>query len=100
MLDKLNILFGDQLNLRRIYRAIFVLAYCGLLRIGELVKGNHPMKVTDVHKGKNKEKIQVILRSSKTHSKADLPQIIKIESMFSKEAKNALKLVDDRSHCP
>ena len=52
-----------------------------------MATGIHPIKVIDVHKGKNKEKIQVILRTSKTHTLGDLPQVIKIESMGSKVEK-------------
>ena len=100
ILDKLNHLFSEQPYLCTLYRAIFAIAYYGLLRIGELVTGDHAIKVIDVHKGRNKEKMQIILRSSKTHSKADLPQVIKIESMVSKGIKSLVKLSDDTKHCP
>ena len=62
--------------------------------------GNHPIKVTDVHEGRNKQKIQIVLRSSKTHTTANLPQIIKIESNSRKVQKNLIKLLDDNCHCP
>ena len=64
ILDKLKQIFDCQPSLERLYKAIFVIAYYGLLQIGELVSGDHPIKVVDVHKGKNKEKLQIVLRSS------------------------------------
>ena len=81
ILDKVSEMFSNQPSLERLYKAIFSMAYYGLLHIGELVLGNHPIKVVDVHDGRNKDKIQIVLRTSKTHAEADLPQVIKIESM-------------------
>ena len=100
ILDKLKFIFNSQPYLEKLYKAIFVLAYYGLMRIGELTTGNHPIKVVDVHKGKNKEKIQVVLQTSKTHSRADLPQVIKVESMCSKGWHRRTMLADDLTHCP
>ena len=62
------------------YRAIFALAYYGLFRIGELVKGDHPAKAKDVHIATNKKKILIVLHSSKTHGKHSRPQKIKISA--------------------
>ena len=56
-------------------------AYYGLFRIGELVKGDHPVLVKDVYMGTNKNKLMFILRSSKTHTRGDPPQTIKISSI-------------------
>ena len=60
------------------YRCIFVLAYYGLMRVSELSKGAHPVRAKDVHAADDKEKILIILFSSKTHGLYSRPQRIKI----------------------
>lgn len=59
-------------------KAIFSMAYHGMMRISELTEGPHSVKAKDIIYGRNKRKITVYLRSSKTHTVADLPQIINI----------------------
>ena len=48
--------------------------------MGELTSGSHPILAKDVEVGQNKRKVKFTLRSSKTHHKGQLPQIIKITS--------------------
>ena len=62
-----------------LYRAIFMFLYYGLMRIGEVVKGPHVVKAKDVHLAENKSVILAILYSSKTHTRGDRPQKIKIQ---------------------
>ena len=38
-----------------LYKALFASAYYGLLRVGEITKGSHPVLAPDVHIGKNKK---------------------------------------------
>ena len=78
LIFELNHIWDTQPFLEAMYKAIFCLAYFGLMRIGELTQGDHPVKAKDVHIGTNKDKIMVILYSSRTHSKANYPQQIKI----------------------
>ena len=66
---------------QRLYLALFSIAYYGLLRIGELTTGAHPIKARDVHIGSNKNKILLVLHSSKTHGKESRPQKIKIKAI-------------------
>ena len=47
------------------------------------MKSPHVIRAKDVHIGINKDKIMLVLHSSKTHSKADKPQIIKIMSNYT-----------------
>ena len=68
----------EQVYLILLYRAIFVLAYYGLMRIGELVMGRHTVKAKDVHTSYEKSKILVILFTSKTHGRGHIPQKIKV----------------------
>ena len=69
-----------QPYLRTLYIVLFSTAYYGLLQVGELTQGSHPVKVTDIQVASNKKKLRLILHSSKTHSKGMHPQIIKIMS--------------------
>ena len=77
--------FNRQPFLEILYQTIFTMGYYGLFRIGELVLASgldmvnqHTVKAKDVHVAKNKEKIMVVLHSSKTHAKESRPQKVKI----------------------
>ena len=50
-----------------LYKALFVSGYYGLLRVGEMTSGLHPVFATDVSIGVNKKKILFRLHTSKTH---------------------------------
>ena len=86
--------FAMQPYLSCLYKAIFALAYYGMLRIGEMAKSKHVIKACDVHIACNKNKILVILYSSKTHDVGLLPQKIKITENEEFKAKC------DRNFCP
>lgn len=60
-------------------KAIYSMGYHGMMRISELADGPHSVKVQDIVQARNKNKFTIYLRSSKTHSQADLPQIIHIK---------------------
>ena len=64
-----------------LYSALFALAYYDLLRVGELTAGEHPIRAKDIHVAHNKNKILIILYTSKTHGKESRPQEIKISSV-------------------
>ena len=78
LLSNLETRFDTQPYLRSLYRAMFTSAYYGLLRVGEVTSGDHPILAKDVHIGENKDKILFVLHMSKTHWKSDKPQIIKL----------------------
>ena len=69
-----------QIYLEILYKTIFLFGYYGLMRIGELVQGVHTLCAKDVHLALNKKCLQLVLYSSKTHTKASLPQRIKISA--------------------
>ena len=50
-----------QVYLYRLYKALFMSAYHGLLRIGEVTESPHAIQVHNVHIGVNKNKILFIL---------------------------------------
>ena len=80
ILDKLDDFYTkrSQHYLKLMYQCIFLLAYYGLLRIGEMATGSHPFKARDIHISYDKKKIMIVLFSSKTHGKESNPQQIKI----------------------
>ena len=71
---------NQQPYLECMYRAMFCLAYYGMLRVGELTKSPHVVKACNIHVGNNKEKILVALYTSKTHGEESRPQKVKISA--------------------
>ena len=82
---------NPQLYLELLYKAVFSTAYYGLMRIGEVALGDHTAQARDVHVGHNKEKILIMLYSSKTHGKESIPQKIKISGIASGNPSSAVK---------
>ena len=85
LLFELENMFKTQPYLEVLYKAIFSLAFYGLMRVGELTLTDapHTLKATNVHIGVNKKKFLIVLYSSKTHDQANKLQYIKV-----KEASN------------
>ena len=71
---------ANQLYLEILYKALFALGYYGLMRVGELTESVHVVKAKDVHLATNKNKLLVVLYTSKTHGLESRPQKIKITS--------------------
>ena len=69
----------NQPYLELLYMVSFLLAYYGMMRAGEITESEHSIRAANVHKSNSKNKLLLILYSSKTHNRADLPQKIKIE---------------------
>ena len=72
---------SPQPYLVTMYKALFVTAYYGLFRIGEISSSPHVIKAMDVHISLNKNKMMFILQTSKTHGLGNKPQIIKINGV-------------------
>ena len=72
---------SPQPYLETLYKTMFITAYYGLFRIGEITDSPHNIKAKDVQVGTNKNKLMFILRSSKTHNPGDKPQIVKIDQL-------------------
>ena len=70
----------DQYYLEILYKCWFSLAYYGLFRVGELAQSEHVLKAGNVHGGEEKEKILLILYTSKTHGRGRRPQEIRISA--------------------
>ena len=80
--------YSEQPYLEALYIAAYLLAYYGLLRVGEITWGPHTIKAVDIHKarmGTPKRRLCLILHSSKTHDKSMPPQKIKIHGCESIE---------------
>ena len=83
LLDKIDDYYMErsQPYLAKLYKAMMATAYQGLLRISEFALGEHTIQIENVYVSDNRSRILIVLRSSKTHSTADRPQIIKINKL-------------------
>ena len=92
MLHQIDTLFQLQPYLCLLYKAIFTVAYFRFFRVSELVwtESGHMVLAKNVNLGRNKRKLMFVLETSKMHSKACKPQIIKIagKQMQLAEQKN------------
>ena len=87
--------FKNQFYLEKLYTAVLLIMYYSMLRIGEVTAGPHVLKAANVDMGRNKNKILLVLYSSKTHSKESRPQQIKIAETIQ----NCKKL-NNKFFCP
>ena len=76
--EKLLSKSGEQPYLVALYQTAFLFAYYGMLRVGEVALGDHTIKAKNVHINKKKNKILIVLHSSKTHGRESRPQKIRI----------------------
>ena len=58
---------NNQPYLESLFKTIFIIGYYGLFRVGELTKSPHVMRAKDVYISHNKDKILIVLHTSKTH---------------------------------
>ena len=89
-------MFSKQPYLEILYKTLFALGYYGLLRVGELTHSQHMIKARDVSLGVNKDKILIVLYSSKTHSEGDRPQKVKIVANLQERSERYIH----RHFCP
>ena len=103
---QLETMFDKQPYLMILYQSLFVTAFYGLLRVGELTSSQHVVKAKDVHIGRNKEKLMFVLHTSKTHWAGEKPQVIKINSLkynsvgLKKQITSSEKDKQDVKCCP
>ena len=85
----------NQPYLELLYKTILLLGYYGMLRISEMTKtkSGHAVKAKNIHSATNKNKILIVLYSSKTHGKSSRPQEIKISQLNQPGA-------NEQSTCP
>ena len=69
------------------YKSLFLVAYYGLMRIGELAASQHTLKAKNIYSSSVKNKLLIVLYSSKTHGAESLPQQIKITELNSTNRK-------------
>ena len=70
--------YSNQPYLEALYVTAFLLQYYGLLRIGEIAESEHSIKAINLHETKNRDRLLIVLYSSKTHNIYAPPQKIKI----------------------
>ena len=88
--------FQDQPYLECLYKTLFAISYYGLMTVGEVTRSPHVLKAKDVHIARNKDKVLLVLHSSKTHSEKDRPQTIKITANQTEKSGRYTK----RHFCP
>ena len=68
----------NQPYLEALYMTAYLLAYYGLLRVGELTQSEHTVKAINIHESttRGKDKLLLVLYSSKTHGLGSRPQKI------------------------
>ena len=86
----------NQKYLIIMYQALYILGYYGMMRVGELTYTPHVLRAKDVHMGVNKDKLMLVLYSSKTHDFSSRPQKIKITSNKERQLENKF----NRNFCP
>ena len=82
MLFEIECLYGaaenNQPYLELMYKSLLLASYYGLLCIGEVTAGDHVIKAGDLHVGTNKNKMLIVLFTSKTHGVESRPQKVHI----------------------
>ena len=82
-LGEIDHIFGNIRNqpyLNTLYKTVFITAYYGLFRIGEVSKGSHPVLARDVHISDHKNKLLFLLRTLKMNWLDSKPQTVRISS--------------------
>ena len=69
----------NQPYLEILYVVAFLLAYYGMMRVGELTDSHHVIKAKNVHRSEDRKHLLIVLYSSKTHGPGQRPQKIKIK---------------------
>ena len=93
--------FETQPYLQVMYQTIFCIAYYGMLRIGEITTGNHPILAKNVYVNKQHLKLCFVLYTSKTHGLESKPQKIRLTAL--KTTDRFLKCTKTKSNnffCP
>ena len=83
LLFEIERIYDAQYYLQDLYKTLFALAYYGMMRISEVTLSDHVVKAKNVQCAVNKERIRLVLYTSKTHSQGMRPQKIKITSNLS-----------------
>ena len=85
-------IFSEQPYLSLLYQTMISTGFYGLFRVGELAKGNHVMKACIVHMANNKDKMLIVLYTSKTHGAESKPQQVKITGNQNRDASRSDRL--------
>ena len=75
-----------QPYLAALFRALISMGYYGLLRIGEMTSGMYPILAHNMRRARNRQKFQMILKTSKTQTACNPPQRITIVSELNSKS--------------
>ncbi len=81
-LDRLQFVIDDKYELQ-LFKAIFVTAYYGMFRIGELVESEHAIKLRNVL-GDDDRTVHLIQHSSKVMKPGQIPLVVEIKPRGTK----------------
>ena len=98
ILFEIERIYKNQWYLQCMYKAMFMLCYYGMMRIGEVTESPHVLLARNVNRATNKNKLLMILYSSKTHGYESAPQEIKITA--AKDDKRYKAHAVHRNFCP
>ena len=87
ILYELEEFYTNQNYLNIMYRSLFLDAYYGLLRIGELTDSQHVIKLGNVHIAQNDNRVLFVLYTSKTHGLRNRPQKIRLDTRKNRKRK-------------
>lgn len=88
LVRQVDLMFHKQPYLSILYRCMLVMGYFGMLRVGEMATGDHPILARDVHLCYRRKRVQLILRTSKSHGLGDQPQYVKFDTHDSQSYLN------------
>lgn len=94
IIRQVDLIFAKQPYLASLYKCMLTMGYFGMMRVGEMARGDHPVLARDVHLSHRTKKVQIILRTSKTHGLGDQPQYIKFDTNDSRS------FLYNRHFCP
>ena len=100
LLFEVGRMYKIQPYMEILFKTLFLLMYYRMMRVGEVAESPHTVKAANVHVGRNKEKILILLYSSKTHGKESGPQEIKIQSTNNSQSTKNSKETVKQFFCP
>lgn len=78
--------FKNQPYLVKLYRAIFAVAYYGLLRVSEITGSKHLLKSRDMHLAQDRPKVQMRIWTAKNKKRGTWLDDLKIEGLLDCKA--------------
>lgn len=85
ILDAMDSIFSQQEYLRCLYKAMLLMGYYAMLRVGEMASGDYPIDVNDVKLAVNKKRLSVTIRIAKNMLPGQPPHVVRIPSLTQQQ---------------